>query len=122
MMGVVAFVVLILAMYVYYTYDPSYSIYFPKCMVFVLTGYRCPGCGVQRCVYQLLHGDIATALSYNYFAGLSLPYCFFLIVASWFREKTFMHKTWEVLTCRYTAGVYLMLYFSWWILRNILNI
>jgi hypothetical protein len=38
---------------------------FPRCPVLMFTGWKCPGCGAQRALHQLLQGNIRMALSYN---------------------------------------------------------
>lgn len=58
--------------FVYAAFDPARMAVFPRCPFFRLTGFRCPGCGSQRALHQLLHGDFATALSYNAFLVLVL--------------------------------------------------
>jgi hypothetical protein len=45
---------------------------FPSCAFHQATGLWCPGCGLTRGVYQLLHGHIGAALSYNIFTPLAL--------------------------------------------------
>ena len=42
----------------YYTHDPSEGAG-AKCTFKLLTGYDCPGCGSQRALHAMLHGDIA---------------------------------------------------------------
>ncbi|MDR2948877.1 MAG: DUF2752 domain-containing protein [Dysgonomonas sp.] len=39
-----------------------------------ITGLECPGCGGQRSIYYLLHGDILQALHYNAFFILAAPF------------------------------------------------
>ncbi len=45
-----------------------------------MTGLWCPGCGLTRGAYQLLHGHVGAALGYNIFTPLVLV----AIVAVWF--------------------------------------
>lgn len=37
----------------------------PKCLFHELTGLECPGCGSQRMLHALLHGNIIEAWHYN---------------------------------------------------------
>jgi hypothetical protein len=46
---------------------------FPPCMFKLLTGWSCPGCGGLRMTYDLLHGDLASAVVDNVFALVGLP-------------------------------------------------
>ena len=50
---------------VYYALDPSASGLFPRCVFLSMTGYKCPGCGSQRAIHALLHGDVLGAFKYN---------------------------------------------------------
>lgn len=52
---------------VYTALSPALVPFFPRCFFYGLTGYRCPGCGSQRALHSLLHGDVGTAFSYNAF-------------------------------------------------------
>ena len=55
------------------THDPaSPGARFPGCPFHQATGLWCPGCGLTRGTYQLLHGDLAAALGYNVFTPLAL--------------------------------------------------
>ena len=44
-----------------------------QCPFFALTGLKCPGCGGQRAVIALIHGDIMSALRHNLLAVVGLP-------------------------------------------------
>ncbi|HZX56742.1 MAG TPA: DUF2752 domain-containing protein, partial [Ilumatobacteraceae bacterium] len=61
--------------------------HFPTFPFHQMTGLWCPACGLTRGTYQLLHGHVAAALSYNLFtpvvlAGLILAWCAWLPI-SW---------------------------------------
>ena len=57
----------------YYFFDPLESKWAPKCMFRLLTGWDCPGCGSQRAVHALLHGDFGAAWEANPFLLCVLP-------------------------------------------------
>jgi hypothetical protein len=44
--------------------DPQ-SFPFPRCPFLSLTGFQCPGCGSQRAIHQLLHGNFAASFRLN---------------------------------------------------------
>ena len=52
---------------------------YPACVFRQMTGLWCPGCGLTRGTYELLHGHIGSALSYNLFTPLALV----AIIAVW---------------------------------------
>ena len=52
--------------------DPHDPGRYPPCPFLLLTGWRCPGCGGLRAVHDLLHGDLAAALTQNPLAVLAV--------------------------------------------------
>ena len=71
--------------YFYTVFDPErQGSFFPKCIFYVLTGYKCPGCGTQRALHHLLQGDFLEAFKQNALAFLSVPYIIL---------QTFAHKS-----------------------------
>lgn len=48
-----------------YVLDPVEAPAFPRCPVFSLTGWKCPGCGTARALHAALHGRFAEALRLN---------------------------------------------------------
>lgn len=70
--------VLVVAGVVYFLVDPSETRWMPQCPVHMLTGLQCPGCGAQRLIHALLHGDIGAAWHANAFLLLSIPGIAFL--------------------------------------------
>ena len=116
-------VILVVAGTVYYVLDPTQSNgWAPRCPMKMLTGLNCPSCGIQRALHCLLHGDIASALHYNYFLILSIPFALAVIAASWYNFGHRLDRLYTLVCNRYVLIAYVVLYFAWWILRNILGI
>jgi hypothetical protein len=59
---------------VVYRFDPLQHGFYPKCILFSLTGIYCPGCGALRATHALLHGHVGTALGYNALFVAVLPF------------------------------------------------
>ena len=51
---------------------------FPICPFRLLTGWNCPACGGLRMVHDVLHGDLAAAISDNAFVLVGIP-----VLAGW---------------------------------------
>jgi hypothetical protein len=51
---------------------------FPICPFRLLTGWNCPACGGLRMVHDVLHGDVAGAISDNVFLLVGIP-----VLAGW---------------------------------------
>lgn len=104
----------------YYLFDPLDHDFMPQCVFHRITGLQCVGCGSQRMLHALLHGDIAGAFRANAFALLSLPAIVFLI---WVETRRTRHpalyrKVFSPLLIAVT-GILLV---SWMIARNIIGI
>ncbi len=56
-----------------YVRNPAEPGLYPPCVFYALTGLHCPGCGTLRCLHQLLHGNLITAVGYNPLTLLVLP-------------------------------------------------
>ena len=50
---------------VVFFFNPATHKFYPVCQFHRLTGLNCPGCGMTRALYALLHGEIFTALRDN---------------------------------------------------------
>src|ERR1700761_852575 len=46
---------------------------FPMCPFRLLTGWNCPACGGLRMVHDVLHGDLAAAITDNVFLLVGIP-------------------------------------------------
>ena len=71
---------LVAAVAVYFALDPARHP-FPRCMFLTLTGWQCPGCGSQRALHALLHGDIASAWALNPLMLVELPVIALVFIA-----------------------------------------
>lgn len=81
-----------------------------------LLGLACPGCGGLRGTYELVHGDVAAAWSYNPLVVLGAP-VLLVLLARWFRdavrgEVPWSPPTWAAVTVAVGLGVF-------WVLRNV---
>lgn len=111
--GVVALAVIVL----YATYNPAHSYLAPKCPVFLLTGWECPSCGIQRALHSILTGEWGLALRYNPFLCLSIPYALIAMWGAWGKGYA-ADKCSRFAFHRYTLWTYIALFFGWWIFRN----
>ena len=102
---------------VYFVFDPSSTGWFPKCFLYQLTGYKCPGCGSQRMLHAVLHGDMAEAFRYNAFLVLVL--CYFAAIAVGQMIYKRYRRLSDVLLSPPAAYTFLVCTFLWWILRNV---
>ena len=70
------------------THDPGAAgSRFPPCAFHQVTGLWCPGCGLTRGTYQLLHGHVGAALSYNVFTPVALA-AIVVVWVGWLRMST----------------------------------
>lgn len=109
-----------LVLSLYFFLNPAEINIFPKCPFHSLTGLHCPGCGSQRAIHALLHGEIWTALQYNFLillAFLVLSYKLFLWLFP-YRKKDKKERN-NILYANATPWFVFGLVMVFWILRNI---
>ena len=104
----------------YFIFDPMESKFMPQCIFHRLTGLQCMGCGSQRMIHSLLHGDFAGALKANAFVTLSLPFLLFLLWLEMRREKYPVLYA-RIFTTHTIWGVAFLLAL-WMLGRNLLHI
>jgi Protein of unknown function (DUF2752) len=100
-----------------WNFDPvKYSAFFPQCSFKKLTGLHCPGCGLTRAAYALVHGDILRALSMNvFFVGGAPLFC--LMMLNYFKR---LPEFLVPFTNRISKPIpWLVLLLAFWVLRNI---
>lgn len=91
------------------------------CVLYELTGFRCPGCGNTRAVMALVNLDLRRAFSYNL---LFLPELFYIgwvyvfCAVNYVKNKRFSYRTPAIAfdICILAALV------AWTVIRNILHI
>ena len=105
-----------------YVFNPTHAGLAPKCMFKLLTGYSCPGCGIQRATHAFLHGHWAEAWAYNRFLALSLPYMASLIVTEYFTQGERRQRWRNVVESPQALWAYVVLSLVWGVVRNVLGI
>lgn len=109
--------VVVAGVVIYSTFDPSASRWFPRCPFLMLTGLKCPGCGTQRAIHALLHGDVLAALRFNALLPVSIPllllYGYAEVVRT--RKPRFYNRVNSVTAILAVLIVVIV----WWIVRNI---
>ncbi len=105
--------------YIYFLFNPSQHSFFLSCPFKSLTGYHCAGCGSQRAIHQLLHGEWMYAFRLNPFMVLSLPLVFYGLgtkIYNYLFQKQhrvqLFYKNWFIFG-------YFAIAILYWVLRNI---
>ena len=113
--------VIIAIVLLYFFFDARNGVYFfPKCPFYLFTGLYCPGCGSQRAISALLHGNIMEAASMNILLVLYLPFIMYSGLVHFinaFRKKEPLQKAifYNPLFVKITLALVLI----FWVLRNI---
>jgi hypothetical protein len=89
--------------------DPEETSGFPRCPVFALTGWKCPGCGTARALHAALHGRLADALRLN--AALPVAFALVAFAVAFPRRALRPAFAWAVLA----------LVVAWGVARNVLG-
>ena len=105
--------------FIYSALDPSQSGFFPRCIFLEYTGYKCPGCGSQRAVHALLHGDVAAAFHYNAMLLVAIPWIAVCLFAE--SRRTSNPRLYARLNAPLLIWLFLALILLWWLLRNLFN-
>jgi hypothetical protein len=103
----------------YFFVDARYSNVFPRCPFFSITGLYCPGCGSQRALSSLLHGNILQVINLNVLIVTSIP---FLMYSAYVTVLNVFRKEPVIQTLFYSplfVKVLLVAVILFWIFRNI---
>lgn len=111
----------LIVMYFYFAhYDADSGIGGQQCTLLYLTGKQCPGCGGQRSLHYLLHGDILMALRYNVLFVIGFPFLLYLyyVVLQMYILRNEKYRNRTIVSTRFVYILLIvLLIFS--ILRNI---
>ncbi|MDE5554069.1 MAG: DUF2752 domain-containing protein [Muribaculaceae bacterium] len=107
----------VIAVVFYSSVNPMESRWVPHCVFHAVTGYECPGCGLQRAIYSALHGDIAAAWSYNPFLFFIAPVglCYLVVEISGLELPRLRRLLFSPIALWAIVAVTII----WWIARNI---
>lgn len=104
--------------YIYYFFNPSTTFFIP-CPFHYITSLYCPGCGSQRAIHLLLHGDILGAFRFNPLMVLTLPILIYglgITVANWIFGTNYRFML-------FYSKLFIFGYFGlailYWVLRNL---
>lgn len=101
---------------IYYKFDPATITWAPKCPLKVMTGLDCPGCGSQRMLHALLHGNLHSAWEANALLLVMIPLMILMWWAEWQRLRyPRLHRMLYSTPVAVAIGVLLT---AWWIWRN----
>ncbi|MDS1114546.1 DUF2752 domain-containing protein [Gordonia westfalica] len=90
----------------------------PVCPTKLLLDVTCPGCGSQRALYSLLHGDLPAALHYNAVGVLAIGLLLLAFGAYCLRLWTGRRiRGWQ--NMRWSAVVVLVVVLGWFVVRNV---
>lgn len=119
LLGLVGISLLALMIWVYKTYNPLESHWFPRCPSKLLLALDCPGCGSQRAVHQLLNGHLLSALTYNPLFVIYLPYVALGFLIRFFStERLLIQKVYRLLYGRWASIISLIAIITFTIVRN----
>lgn len=100
----------------YYCADPSEGAGL-ACTFKALTGYDCPGCGAQRALHALLHGQPAQAWRFNPFIFFAVPIAAAYIVIEALRRR---HPRLHAAVTDYRVTICIVITIvAYWIGRNL---
>ena len=100
--------------------NPMEAKWMPKCMFKLATGFDCPSCGATRATYAALHGHFGEALAYNPFLIIGLSY-FALTGLVCLIPSLHTSRLRRIVFGKTAGTIYVVLFFLWWIIRNIIR-
>jgi hypothetical protein len=107
-------VLLFLTVPLYFWFNPSGQLIFPKCPIYQYLGVYCSGCGSQRAIHDLLHLNFLEAISHNV---LLVPAIILILIE--FCMRYFYPKKKSLLYYRKAPFIVLIVIVIFTILRNI---
>ncbi len=104
----------VLAILLYFSFNPENGLLFPKCPFYHFAGIYCSGCGTQRAIHDLLHLRITDALSHNI-----LLFPAIIVVFQHILVKTGILRGRSLLGYRHAPIVVMIIVVLFMVLRNL---
>lgn len=112
----------IILVIIFALFDPDKYDFYLKCPFFDITGYKCPLCGSQRAIHNLIHLDFKNAFSENAYLFLLLPYLILVNILGFIRKSNeSANGYYQLLTNRIAKTILIVLAILFWIIRNVIN-
>lgn len=92
---------------------------FPPCGFYKLTGYKCPGCGGQRALHQMLNGHFVESFKQNPILLLGSTYLVSLTLLFFTPLGGKFPRAKEALSGVTACVTMLVTIIAYWILRNV---
>lgn len=102
----------------YFKVFPNEIGFILRCPLYDTTGVYCPGCGSQRAIHNLVHGNFLAALKQNIMlilGGLALLYHYGIVLSNSIFKTNFK----SILNNKKVLLIALAILLLFWILRNI---
>ena len=112
-------VVLVIVILVLAWGNPYSDTWLLQCPLYQLTGIKCPFCGGQRAVYEILHLNIKEAWKLNPGLFVASPYLFLLLIAQIFPQLQNKSKIIRLCYKNRTLLLFFVLLLFWGIVRNL---
>lgn len=94
----------------------------PRCLFKWATGWDCPGCGSQRALLALLHGDIIRAIESNLLIPFAIVYLALLGIGWLYPDRPSMHRLHSHITSPFALTFIAVTIIAWTIIRNLIGI
>ncbi|MFN2457908.1 MAG: DUF2752 domain-containing protein [Chitinophagaceae bacterium] len=102
----------------YYFLDARLGL-LPACPFYLISNLYCPGCGSQRALSSLLHGDFSSAASYNFLFFISIPFLGYSVFSETLSRLLKRPASGNLFYSPLFSKIVLMIIVCFWILRNI---
>lgn len=104
---------------IYYRYNPGMYNFFPECPFHKYLHLDCPGCGSQRAVHALLHGNLLLAADYNVLLVISLPFLLIHFICKLSSHFSGKQIVWSIWYKPATPKIIFVIVMVFWVLRNV---
>jgi hypothetical protein len=90
----------------------------PTCVMKMLTGFDCPGCGGTRAAWYLLHGNVSAAARHHAIFVFAVPFLIWMYIA-WAGKRIFGWNLPQLKVGPRAIGIFLAVWGVWSVARNL---